>query len=131
MLRKNDKKSIRFVMRQEKTLKPCANFIITESPSCDLSNMANNEKAYMWVCQDFTDIDKPEGVLDKLACRFQTKELADTFKKEFEAAQTFNVDAKAGKPDAELVFAEAIEDIEEVVEDDIDTNRTADADGDE
>jgi hypothetical protein len=57
-------------MRQEKTLKPVANFIITESPSCDLSNMANNEKAFMWVCQDFSDGDKAEGVLDKLAARF-------------------------------------------------------------
>jgi len=115
-------------MRQEKTLKPVANFILTEAPSCELSNMANNEKAFMWVCQDFSD-GEAEGVLDKLAARFQNVEQANEFKAKFEAAQKFNTDAKAGKPDSELVFADTIEDIEEVVEDDIDTNKTADADG--
>ena len=49
----------------------------------------------------------------------------------FEAAQKFNVDAKAGKSDEELVFADTIEDVEEVAEDDIDTNKTADADGEQ
>ena len=49
--------------------------------------------------------------------------MANEFKEKFEAAQTFNVDAKAGKED--LVWAETVEDIEEVVEDDIDTNKTA------
>ena len=36
LLRNDEKKQIRFVMRQEKTLKPIANFIITEAPSCEL-----------------------------------------------------------------------------------------------
>ena len=36
---------------------------------------------------------------------------------------------KEGK--TELVWAETIEDIEEVLEDDIDTNKTADVDGDD
>ena len=36
LLRNNEKKSIRFVMRQEKTLKPIGNFVITEAPSCEL-----------------------------------------------------------------------------------------------
>ena len=48
-----------------------------------------------------------------------------------EAAQKFNEDVKAGKTDEELVFAETIEDVEEQVEDDIDTNKTADADGEQ
>lgn len=48
-----------------------------------------------------------------------------------EAAQVFNADAKAGKADGELVFADTVEDVEEVLEDDIDTNKTADADGDQ
>jgi hypothetical protein len=36
------------------------------------------------------------------------------------------VDAKAGK---EVIMADTVEDIEEVAEDDIDTNKTADAEG--
>ena len=45
------------------------------------------------------------------------------------AAKKFNEDAKAGKDD-DLVWAETVEDIDEPVIDDIDTNKTADADGD-
>ena len=114
-------------MRQEKTLKPVGNFVITEAPSCTLTNMNNNEKAFMWVCMDFSD--GPEGSMDKLAIRLQTLELANDFKAKFEAAQKFNVDAKAGKTKEELVWADTVEDVEEVAEDDIDTNKTADQDG--
>lgn len=71
-------------MRQEKTLKPVANFQITEKPSCELKNMNNNEKAYLWVCHDFSDSE--EGQLDKLAARFQTVDAAKEFKEKFEAA---------------------------------------------
>ena len=88
--------------------------------------MANSDKAFMWVCQDFSD---GEGVLDKLAARFQNVEAANAFKAAMEAAQKFNIDAKAGKADADLVFAPEVEDIDEVPEDDIDTNKTADKDG--
>ena len=111
-------------MRQEKTLKPVGNFIITEAPSCVLSQMGNNEKAVMWVANDFSD---GEPVLDKLAARFQNVEAVAEFRKAFEAAQKFNEDAKAGKED--LVFADEVEDIDEKEEDDIDTNKTADKDG--
>ena len=68
LLRNNDKKSVRFVMRQEKTHKPVGNFVITPLPSCELKPMANSDKAYMWVCSDFSD--EAEGSLDKLAARF-------------------------------------------------------------
>ena len=111
-------------MRQEKTLKPVGNFVITEKPSCELKPMANSEKAFMWVCHDFSD--EAEGKLEKLCARFQTVEAANDFKAKFEAAQVFNVDAKAGK---EVVMAETVEDVEEVQEDDIEINKTADVDG--
>jgi len=42
-------------MRQEKTMKPVANFLITDKPSCTLNIMNNNEKAYSWVCNDFSE----------------------------------------------------------------------------
>ena len=59
----------------------------------------------------------------------RTIEFAKEFVEKFEAAQTFNVDAKAGKGKDDLTWADAIEDIEEAAEDDIDTNKTADQDG--
>lgn len=127
MMRHDADKKIRFVMRQEKTLKVIANFLITDAPTCVLTNMNNNEKAYMWSCGDCSE--KAEGELTKLAARFQNVDAAKDFKKQFEAAQTFNIDAKAGK--ADLIFADTVEDVEEKVEDDIDTNKTADADGEE
>ena len=125
-MRNNETNKIRFVMRQEKTHKPVGNFPITEAPSCELKPMANSDKAFMWVCTDFSD---GEAVLDKLAARFQTADAANEFKTAWDAAQKFNQDAKEGKPKEELVFAEAIVDLDEAHEDDIDTNKTADADG--
>ena len=46
------------VMRQEKTLKPVANFIIQDEPLCVLKPMPNgNDKAYSWSCADASDGD--------------------------------------------------------------------------
>lgn len=72
-------------MRQEKTLKVVGNFNITEPPSCVLSLMNNNVKAYTWTCYDFSD--GGEAKCENLACRFQTEEAAKAFQKQFEAAQ--------------------------------------------
>ena len=125
LMRDRSEKQIRFVMRQEKTLKPVANHFILEAPMCVLTMMANNDKAYVWFVNDFAD---GEASMTKFALRFRTTEEASAFKAAMEAAQKFNDDAKAGKDD-ELVWAEAIEDIEEKLEDDIDTNKTADEEG--
>lgn len=126
LLRNKTSKKIRFVMRQEKTLKPVANFILQDSPLCDLVPMKNNDKAFLWSCNDFSE---EEAHLEKLCARFQTVENTELFKKAFEAARLFNNQVRDGKPDSELVFAPAIEDQEEVVVDDPDKNKTADADG--
>ena len=124
LLRHDADKKIRFVMRQEKTLKPVGNFLIQEKPSCDPKPMPGADgKAFMWVCNDFSD---GEAALDKLAVRFRDKETAESFLSKFNAAQVFNQDAKEGK---EVIMADTVEDVEEVAEDDIDTNKTADADG--
>ena len=91
--------------------------------------MGTDVKAFLWVCNDFSD--DATGPLEKLAAKFQNGDLAQDFKKQFEAAQQFNIDAKAGKPDSDLVFAAEIEDVDEKQEDDIDVNKTADQEGDE
>lgn len=55
---------------------------------------------------------------------------AKEFETAFNAAKEFNAKAKAGEDDA-LVWAPAIEDVVEIAEDDIDTNKTADGGEDE
>ena len=72
LLRNTAEKKIRFVMRQEKTLKPCGNFMITEKPSCELKAMPNTDKQLMWVCHDFSD--EVEGQLEKLCAKFKNAE---------------------------------------------------------
>ncbi len=67
LFRDDKDKKIRFVMHQEKTLKPFGNFSITEKPSCDSKPMANSDKAFMWIAHDFSDVDP---VIEKLAIRF-------------------------------------------------------------
>jgi Ran-binding protein 1 len=122
LLRNKESKKIRFVMRQEKTLKPVANFILQESPLCELVPMKGNDKAFVWSCNDFSE---EEARLEKLPARFQNAENTALFKSAFEAAVKFNNLVREEKLD-QLVYAPAIEDHEEVVVDDPDKNTTAD-----
>ena len=81
LMRHKETQKIRVIMRQDKTLKPVANFlsttynyliyIVTESPLCELTPMKNNDKAYVWSCNDFSD---EEPKLEMLAGRFQTSD---------------------------------------------------------
>lgn len=102
---------------------------MSEDPLCVLTLMANNTKAYVWTCADFSD---GEQKIEKQAARFQKVEDAQSFKSTFEAAKEFNLKAKMeGTKDEDLVWAPTVEDIDEPVVDDIDVNKTADKDGDE
>ena len=111
LLRNKVTNKIRFVMRQEKTLKPVANFILQEAPLCELVPMKNNDKAYIWSC---TECSEEEPKLEKLAARFQTSDNTALFKAAFEAAVKFNNLVRDEKTEG-LVYASAIEDQEEVV----------------
>ena len=137
-MRDRGSKRIRFLMRQEKTLKPVANFIgktenllnfYVVSDICDLTAMANSDKSFCWSAQDFS-----EGSMDvsKLAARFQSVEATQQFKAAFNAAKLFNVTAKDenSKPE-DLIWADTVEDLDEPVVDDIEINQTADVDGEE
>ena len=100
--------------------------IVSDKPLCELIPMAGSDKAFVWSA---VDLSEGEEMTEKLACKFQKVEDANDFKAKFNAAREFNAMARAGK-DEELVWAETVEDIEEKEVDDIDTNKTADADGD-
>ena len=67
-MRNDEQKKIRFIMRQEKTLKAVGNFLITEKPSCELQPMTGSDKSFLWVCHDFSD--EAEGKLEKLCAKF-------------------------------------------------------------
>ena len=95
---------------------------------CVLTPMQGSDKALCWPCQDFSE--EVEGVFDKLAVRFNKVEQCTQFKDAFNAAKLFNEKAKAEEFEA-LVWADLVEDIDEPVVDDIDTNKTADADAEE
>lgn len=81
--------------------------------------MPNADKAFVWFVADFSE---GEQQLEKFAARLRTAEDASEFKTKFEAAQLFNQKAKNG--DEDLVWADTVEDVDEVV-DDIDVNTTA------
>jgi len=53
LMRDKEQKRIRMVMRQEKTLKPVANFFVNEV--CKVTPMQGSEKAVCWPCQDFSE----------------------------------------------------------------------------
>ena len=57
--------------------------------------MANNEKAWTWGCNDFSD--EEGGQLEKFCIKFNNKTSADEFKETFEASVKFNKDIKEGR----------------------------------
>ena len=67
MLRNAAKKQVRFIMRQEKTFKVVANFLIQDKPMCELGPMPGQDKAFLWTANDFSD--EKEGQVEKLALR--------------------------------------------------------------
>ena len=84
---------------------------------CELMPLKNNDKAWIWTCNDFSE---EEAQLEKLGLRFQTVENAGKFKEAWGAAKKFNATVKEGKED--LVWAEVVEDKEEIVVDDQNKN---------
>ena len=50
--------------------------IVQESPLCELVPMKNNDKAYLWTCNDFSE---EEPKLEKLAARAQTVESKQSY----------------------------------------------------
>ncbi|KAG5896671.1 hypothetical protein JTB14_021312 [Gonioctena quinquepunctata] len=79
----NESKSVRVVMRRDKTLKVCANHFIT--PYMELKPSAGSDKAFVYtVFVDFAD-EKPKS--ECLAVKFGTVDNANLFKSKFEEAQ--------------------------------------------
>jgi Ran-binding protein 1 len=68
LLRHKENYRIRFIMRQEKTLKVIANFtskvyklieirIVSDTPMmCELTQHATCDRAYLWICTDYSEV---------------------------------------------------------------------------
>ncbi|TID24614.1 hypothetical protein CANINC_003031 [Pichia inconspicua] len=77
---------IRLLMRRDKTLKVCANHLI--SPEYTLKPNVGSDRS--WVYSVTADVSEGEPEAQTLAIRFGNKENADKFKDEFESAQKEN-----------------------------------------
>ena len=107
LLRHKKEKKIRFILRQDKTLKIVANFIISEKPLCELKPHQGSEKMFMFMAYDCSE----EPVMEKFVIKLGNAEKAKVFKKNFEDAQTFTKLVKEGK-EKELVWAPIFKDVE-------------------
>jgi hypothetical protein len=108
LLRHKTEKRIRFILRQDKTLKIVANFIIADKPLCELKPHQGSDKMFMFMAYDCSD---DEPCMEKFVIKLGNAEKAKNFQKHFEDAQIFNKLAKEGK-DSELKYAPIFKDEE-------------------
>ncbi|WVW83648.1 hypothetical protein I302_105669 [Kwoniella bestiolae CBS 10118] len=97
LLKHKESKKIRLVMRRDKTLKVCANHII--SSDMKLSPNVGSDRSWVWnVAADYAE---GEASPETLAIRFGNSENANLFKTAFEDAQTANAGSTSSAPAAE------------------------------
>jgi len=99
ILEHKETKKTRVLMRRDKLMKVCANFLIM--PGTTLQNHQGNDKTWVWSTPDFAD----EEMKNELFCiRFGTVEKANEFKEIFDAAVEKNtelIEAEGGLPTKE------------------------------
>ncbi|KAL8271513.1 hypothetical protein Esti_004548 [Eimeria stiedai] len=88
LLQHKETKKIRFLLRQEKTLKIVANhYVVSTDVYCKLTPNVSSEKIWVWTVMDFA-----EGELknEQFALKFAQIEQAKEFKEKFEEAAAIN-----------------------------------------
>lgn len=88
LLQHKETKKIRFLMRQEKTLKVVANhYVFATDVYCKLTPNVSSERIWVWTVMDFA-----EGELknEQFAIKFGLVEQAQEFKQKFEEATAVN-----------------------------------------
>ncbi|KAI5452372.1 Ran GTPase binding protein Sbp1 [Naganishia albida] len=93
LLQDKETKLVRVVMRRDKTLKVCANHLI--SPEMKLQPNVGSDRS--WVYKVHADYAEGEPTAETLAIRFANSENASNFKDEFEKAQHSNEEVRKGK----------------------------------
>jgi len=94
-------------LRQDKTFKPVANFIISEDPLCILKEHQGSDKMFFFSAYDCSD---ETPMVEKFVFKFGNAENAEKFKKSFNDAKEFNKIVKAG---GEPLFAPVINEKDE------------------
>uniref|UniRef100_A0A674MJC5 E3 SUMO-protein ligase RanBP2 n=1 Tax=Takifugu rubripes TaxID=31033 RepID=A0A674MJC5_TAKRU len=84
------KHSYRILMRREQVLRVCANHVITRG--MELQPMSASANALIWTATDYAE---GNGVVEQLAAKFKTAEIAESFKKAFCGCQK-NMDLTDG-----------------------------------
>ena len=107
-LRHKTEKRIRFILRQDKTLKNVANFVISNDPLCILQNHQGSDKMFNFIAYDCSE---DEPLMEKFVVKIGNAEKAKKFKENWDAAKLFNKLVKEGK-ESELVYAPVIKEEE-------------------
>ncbi|XP_035532814.1 E3 SUMO-protein ligase RanBP2 [Morone saxatilis] len=84
----------RILMRREQVLRVCANHTISQA--MELKPMNASANALIWIATDYSDGD---GIVEQLAAKFKTPEIAESFKKTFCACQS-----RMGQTDVDASF---------------------------
>jgi len=106
ILRHREHQRLRFLMRQEKTMKVIANHAL--DPRIQLEPNAGSDRSWVWSCYDFAEGELEEKVF---ALRFANSDVANEFKEKYEECQKEMAKVLAGedKPDEGGEVAEAAE----------------------
>ena len=88
LLQHNETQKIRFLLRQEKTLKIVANhYVIQYGSFCQLKPNVGSEKIWVWSVMDFSE---ESSKLEQFALKFGQASAALEFKRKFEEAAELN-----------------------------------------
>lgn len=106
ILRHREHQRLRFLMRQEKTMKVIANHAL--DPRIQLEPNAGSDRSWVWSCYDFAEGELEEKVF---ALRFANSDVANEFKEKYEECQKEMAKLLAGEdtPDKGGEVAEAAE----------------------
>lgn len=105
LLRHKTTKKIRFILRQDKTLKAVANFIVSnEDPLCLLKAHQESDKMFIFPAYDCSE---DQHQFEKFVIKLGNAELANKFKESFTNAREFNKAVKEGK-EKEAKWADVI-----------------------
>ncbi|KAF7433333.1 single stranded nucleic acid binding protein [Pleurotus ostreatus] len=124
LLAHKETKKVRLVMRRDKTLKVCANHII----SADMRLQPNIGSDRSWVWKVAADYAESPATPETLAIRFANAENAGEFKKAFEEAQVSNAAIASGgaKEESETKAEEKTEEEEKKPEAEAETEESKD-----
>jgi len=92
LLAHKETKKVRLVMRRDKTLKVCANHLVTS----DMHLQPNIGSDRSWVWKAIADMSEGSPASETLAIRFANVENAGQFKTAFEDAQRINKELESG-----------------------------------